>query len=207
MLREAGIEHEAIAPGVDDAELVPGVACGRRWAMSLAYLKARAGAARLFEGGRGNDCVVLGADTVCQFAAGTGGEVMIAPRDADDARRMLRAMRSREHDVLTGLAIVDASSSAHAATGDWLGTPCRNIRRAVLLDRSSVRWGHVEDAEIERYVASGLWRGKAGAYNLAERLADGWPIEVEGDPQGVMGLPIRRIPELLRAMPPQCCAA
>ena len=41
------------------------------------------------------------------------------------------------------------------------------------------------------------WRGKAGAYNLADRVADGWPIECEGDPTTVMGLPMRRLTEAL----------
>lgn len=38
-----------------------------------------------------------------------------------------------------------------------------------------------------------MWAGKAGAYNLAERVEAGWPIEVEGDPGTVMGLPMRRL--------------
>ncbi|MFI4870918.1 MAG: Maf family protein, partial [Phycisphaerales bacterium JB061] len=44
------------------------------------------------------------------------------------------------------------------------------------------------------YLDTGLWRGKAGAYNLRERLDAGWAIEYEGDPTSIMGLPM----ELLR---------
>ncbi|MDX9910468.1 MAG: Maf family protein [Phycisphaerales bacterium] len=202
LLREAGIEHDAIAPGVDDAELTPGAACGKRWVMSLAYLKARAGVDALRATGDARDCVVLGADTLCQLDDGTSRELMIAPRDASEARRMLRAMRSREHAVYTGLALVELAGSACADASRRHEPP-----RAVIVDCARVRWGHVEDDEIERYIESGGWRGKAGAYNLTERVAEGWPIEVEGDPQGVMGLPIRRLAELSRALGGPCCAA
>jgi septum formation protein len=56
-----------------------------------------------------------------------------------------------------------------------------------------VTWGDVDDDAIDEYVASGQWRGKAGGYNLEERLEAGWPIECEGDPTTVMGLPMRRL--------------
>jgi predicted house-cleaning NTP pyrophosphatase (Maf/HAM1 superfamily) len=42
-------------------------------------------------------------------------------------------------------------------------------------------------------VDSGQWAGKAGAYNLSERLEAGWPIEYEGDPTTIMGLPMRAL--------------
>lgn len=64
-------------------------------------------------------------------------------------------------------------------------------------DTARVRVGRIPIAEIESYVASGQWRGKAGAYNLAERLAAGWPIEYEGDPATIMGLPMRRLTRCL----------
>jgi septum formation protein len=60
--------------------------------------------------------------------------------------------------------------------------------------------GPIPETEITAYLDSGQWRGKAGAYNLAERLQAGWPISVEGDPGTVMGLPMVRLAERLRAI-------
>jgi len=71
-------------------------------------------------------------------------------------------------------------------------------RRWLVADRAVVRVGPISDEQIEAYVASGEWRGKAGAYNLSERIEAGWPIECLGDPTTVMGLPMRRLPEWLK---------
>jgi septum formation protein len=180
LLRGAGIEHDAAHPGVDDGALSPGAVTPEEWVMALAYLKASTAAraiARHAERG-GTRVVVLGADTVVVHR----GRLMGQPADAEDARRMLLAMRDDVHDVVTGVALVDP------ATG----------RRELFADRAVVRVGHIADAEIEAYVQSGAWRGKAGAYNLSERLQAGWPIEFEGDSGTIMGLPVAKVVERLR---------
>lgn len=167
MLREAGIEHDAAHPGIDDGGLSPGRVSPEHWVAALAYLKARSAMAA----GTTHAPIVLGADTMVVSGRGVMGQ----PVDEADATRMLRMLRDAEHDVVTGVALVDA------ATG----------RRTLFSDRTRVRVGKLSDTQIIEYVASGLWRGKAGAYNLAERVEAGWPITVEGDPGTVMGLPIR----------------
>ena len=71
--------------------------------------------------------------------------------------------------------------------------------REVFVDRAEVSWGAVSDAEIDLYVVSGAWRGKAGGYNLRERIDAGWSIEFDGDPTSIMGLPMRALgPRLAR---------
>lgn len=167
MLREAGIDHDAAHPGIDDGGLTPGRVSPEQWVAALAYLKARSALAA----GTTHAPIVLGADTMVVSERGIMGQ----PVDGADATRMLRALRDAEHDVVTGVALVDA------VTG----------RRTLFSDRTRVRVGMISDAQIADYVASGLWRGKAGAYNLVERIEAGWPITVEGDPGTVMGLPIR----------------
>ena len=51
------------------------------------------------------------------------------------------------------------------------------------------QWGSVSDEAIESYLQSDGWQGRAGGYNLADRINDGWDIACEGDPATVMGLP------------------
>jgi predicted house-cleaning NTP pyrophosphatase (Maf/HAM1 superfamily) len=53
---------------------------------------------------------------------------------------------------------------------------------------------------IDEYVSSGAWKGKAGAYNLSERIAAGWPLRCEGDETTVMGLPMLKLLPLLRSI-------
>jgi len=189
LLDEAGLPHVAEAPGFEDGALEPGTATPRGWVASLAYLKAWAGAHKpsaLEGGGR----LVIGADTTCVM----NGRMIGTPRDPEEARGMLRAFRNTEHEVLTGVALIDLRGFA----GSLAELPPRRTR--VFVDSASVRWGNVDDAAIEAYVEGGAWQGKAGAYNLAERLEAGWPIVWSGDPTAVMGLPMEKLGRALAAM-------
>lgn len=67
-------------------------------------------------------------------------------------------------------------------------------------DSTIVSMGMPSDSELGAYLDSGSWKGKAGGYNLSERIDAGWPIEFEGDPTTVMGLPMRRLIPLLEEL-------
>lgn len=155
--------------------LAPGVVTPTQWVMALAYLKAST-AARCTGSVRAD--VVIGADTVVVHR----GELLGQPRDAGDARRMIVRMRDDVHEVVTGVALVNVASR----------------KRELFCDVAVVHVGHIADEQIEQYLTSGEWKGKAGAYNLSERLGAGWPIRYEGDPGTIMGLPTRILGERLR---------
>lgn len=183
MLREHGLEFEARHPGFEDSDLQPGRVTPPQWVAALAYLKAAAGLAQIADQPPdGAPPIVLGADTACV----KGDRLIGTPRDADEAREMIRSLRDGEHDVITGVALIEPASG----------------RRLLFADTARVEVGHLSDAQIEEYINSGDWRGKAGAYNLSERLAAGWPIRYTGDPATVMGLPVRRLLPLLDRWPP-----
>ena len=74
------------------------------------------------------------------------------------------------------------------------------MHRLLFADTARVRVGALPDALLEEYLASGLWRGKAGAYNLTERVEAGWPLEWDGDPGTIVGLPIERLRPLLERL-------
>jgi len=175
LLEEAGVAFEVVSSGIDDADLAPGASAPEHWVASLALLKGEA--ARRALGGRALGAIILGADTVVD----SHGEIVGQPRDRDDAERILRRLMGGGHRVLSGAALVDG------ATG----------RRLTLTDSAQVRVGRIDEAELQAYLDSGEWSGKAGAYNLSERLAAGWPIAFEGDPSTIMGLPMRRLLPIL----------
>lgn len=167
LLDEYGIDHDAKHPGLDDSDLHPGQVSPGQWVAALAFLKSAAGAPEA----RVDGCsVVLGADT----AIIKDGQLIGTPRDAAEAERIIRRLADGAHDVVTGVSILCA------ATG----------RRSLYFDRATVRVGPLTDAQIRDYIASGDWQGKAGAYNLRERIEAGWPIQFEGDPTTIMGLPM-----------------
>ncbi|MCA9275365.1 MAG: Maf family protein [Phycisphaerales bacterium] len=176
MFKQAGVRHAVLPASVDDGELHPAKNLNpAEWVAALAYLKA-ASSAQLFvqepiEANRLNT-VVIGADTVCVH----DGKILGQPGDRAEAHAMIVAMSDAEHEVLTGIAIVDP------VTG----------RREIFIDRSRVRVGSIPEHEIIAYLDSEQWRGKAGAYNITERLAAGWPISFEGDETSIVGIPMTR---------------
>lgn len=176
LLREHGFEHEAVPSPVDDTDLAPGCSTLTQWTAALAYLKARAALEAMREEERRRS-VVVGADTTVIKA----GRALGKPADEREAARTLRALSGGGHEVATGVCVLAP------------GRP-----RIIFADTARVRVGELPGALIDEYIASGGWRGKAGAYNLSERLAAGWPIEFEGDPGTIMGLPMRRLEPILR---------
>ena len=69
--------------------------------------------------------------------------------------------------------------------------------RSLFWDSARVTVGAIDERALQAYLDSGEWRGKAGAYNLYERIEAGWPIQFEGDPTTIMGLPMRKLSQLL----------
>ena len=178
MLREAGFLARARPPHLDDGRLAPGDVGPEGWTLALACWKARAVAESLrAEGARG---VVLAGDTVCTHQ----GAVLGKPRDRDHARRMLRSFRGATHPVVTGVCLIDLDHQDEQA----------------FVDVAHVQWGSVSDEAIETYLDSNNWVGRAGGYNLADRINDGWDIQCKGDPATVMGLPLRRLTPMLEQM-------
>ena len=177
LLAEAGWRATVCTPHVDDGLLRPGAVSPAVWVTALAYLKGRdvisRQGAQLAESGG----TVLSADTVCVHQ----GDILGQPRDEAHARAMITRLTNELHHTLTGLSLIDA----------------RTGERLLFADATTVRVGELSGDQIDAYVESGEWRGKAGGYNLAERLEAGWPITCEGDPTTVMGLPMRRLHDLL----------
>jgi septum formation protein len=186
LLSDHGFEHTAIHPGLDDAQLRPGNVTPAQWVASLAYLKASSGADALrWSVYRHGPALVIGADTICL----KNGRFIGQPRDQSDARNILRSLENGSHEVFTGVALV------------WV-MPDGERRRDLLVDRARVTVGTIGTERIEAYLRSGDWRGKAGAYNLFERIEAGWPIKYDGDPTTIMGLPMQAlIPRLRQAAP------
>ncbi|HYE13104.1 MAG TPA: Maf family protein, partial [Pyrinomonadaceae bacterium] len=171
ILRAVGWPFETSPAGVDESlrEGEPPEEYVRR----LAREKAEAAASsRLFG-------LVLGADTTVVV----DGEILGKPEDEDDARRMLRALAGRWHEVLTGVALVRAESG----------------RAAVGVERTRVRFAEVSEEEIDWHARTGDVLDKAGAYAVQGRAA--LFIEaIEGDYWNVVGLPVRLVYELARGM-------
>jgi len=142
----------------------------------VALAKARAVAAGLDRA----PAVILGADTEVVL----DGRLLGKPRDPVDAARMLRELRGREHEVITGLAVVE------------LDAPGATPRQETTSVTSRVRMGDYDDAAIEAYVATGEPLDKAGAYAV-QGLGGRLVADVAGCLTNVIGLPLTTTRALL----------
>lgn len=124
------------------------------------------------------DALTLAADTIVVL----DGEVLGKPADAAEAQRLLRQLSGQTHTVFTGLAL------AHPASG----------RLVQIHEATEVTFGHLDDAEIEAYVATGSPLDKAGAYGIQDFGAV-FVARIDGDFYNVMGLPLHRFYQLLRS--------
>lgn len=174
-----------------------------RYVLRLATAKARA-AAGAGEGVR--DEIVLAADTIVV----AGGELLGKPRDEADAELMLERLSAREHEVLTGVAVLapearpetqslapearpatNVAPKALPATGNPVLELCREI------ERTRVRFAEMSKEEIAWYVASGEPLDKAGAYAV-QGLGALFVKSITGNYSNVVGLPLPLTYRLLR---------
>lgn len=161
LLRQIGVAPDAVdAADVDEVPLRDETP--RLLVQRLARSKALAVAARR------PAAFVLGADTV----VAVGRRILGKPADERDARRMLNLISGRAHRVLTGVAVA-------APDG----------RVAARLSETRIHFKRLTPAEQEAFVASGEWRGAAGAYQIQHR-AGAFVITLQGSYTGVVGLPL-----------------
>jgi septum formation protein len=114
-------------------------------------------------------------------------EILGKPADINDARRKLRALSDRSHQVLTAVTLLcpvaDSQESSSFIT-----------HRALSI--SEVLFGRLSDDWIEKVIASGEPMDKAGAYAI-QGQAGAKIREIRGSPSGIMGLPLFEVSELL----------
>ncbi|MDP7070650.1 MAG: Maf family protein [Phycisphaerales bacterium] len=178
LLEAAGWEVIPAEATVDDGELHPGKATPAAWTTALAWLKARSTQRALAEAGSAVDAPIVAGDTVCEL----DGVIVGQPASGEAAAAMIRLMRGTSHRVWTGLCVIPRSG-----------------RRQMAADHALVTMGSLTDAQVDAYVASGGWQGKAGAYNLADRIEAGWPIHHDGHASTIMGMPLPLLEQLLEA--------
>jgi septum formation protein len=170
ILTAVGWPFLAVTAGIDETRRPdePPV----EYVQRLAKEKAEAVASSLESG------LVLGADTTVVVEQTLLGQ----PHDQDDARRMLRLLSGKWHEVLTGVAIVRVSGESK-----------------VDYETTRVRFAEMSEKEIDWYISTGEPQGKAGAYAV-QGAAALFIEEIQGDYFNIVGLPIRLVFEMVKAM-------
>lgn len=188
LLAEVGVDFVCVdpplpEPGDDLRGLHPA-----QQAEALSYFKARE------ISDKHPDDFVLAADTIVAAA----GQILGKPNDEADARRILCALSGTRHAVITGVTLLApaARSSAGGPEATWAApTPSRMIAS----ETTYVTMRNLSADEIDSYIASNEWQGKAGAYAIQE-TGDQYVEMVEGSFSNVVGLPVELVKRMLEAM-------
>ena len=168
LIARLGLEPAAINPA--DIDETP--AAGERprdYAIRMAREKAQAAAS--------DDGFVLAGDTV----VAAGRRILPKAEDETTARKCLELLSGRRHRVLSAIA---------------LRAPDGHMRER--LSETTVLFKRLSAEEIDAYLASGEWEGKAGGYAI-QGLAEGLISRIQGSHSGVVGLPLYETRALLKS--------
>jgi septum formation protein len=174
LLAQIGVDPDSVLPAEIDEEPRRGE-LPRALAQRLAAEKAEASAALAAKVPDLAPFVTLAADTV----VAVGRRILPKCDIRDEAEACLRLLSGRAHRVYTGVALVTAKGA---------------LRRRLIETR--VRFKRLSREEIDAYIESGEWRGKAGGYAI-QGLAGGFVVRLVGSYTNVVGLPLMETAALL----------
>ncbi|MBQ2260202.1 MAG: septum formation protein Maf [Loktanella sp.] len=168
LLAQLGVTPDAVQPPDIDEDV-------RKAELPRDYVK-RIAAEKLAAIPAGDDTVVLCADTTVAL----GRRIMGKPSDAGEAAAFLYALSGRRHKVITAIAVKRGDKT-------WL----RDVQ-------STVAFKQLSDAEVNAYLASNDWQGKAGGYAI-QGPAGAFIPWINGSYTGIVGLPLTETAGLLTA--------
>lgn len=174
LLNQAGLEPDSLEP-VEIDETPERGELPRTLAVRLAREKAEAAVPRVRGREEIKDAYILSADTV----VAVGRRILPKPEILEEAAACLRLLSGRTHRVYTGVCLV---------------TPRDALRTRLVETR--VRFKRLSNEDLESYLASGEWRGKAGGYAI-QGLAGSFVTKIVGSYTSVVGLPLYETTALL----------
>lgn len=174
LLQQVGVEPELLSPVEADETPAKGEA-PRSLAKRLAREKAELALDNATRSPELQESFILAADTVVAL----GRRILPKAEMLDQASTCLRLLSGRSHRVFTGVTLV---------------TPKGAMRHRLVETR--VRFKRLADEEMEAYLASGEWRGKAGGYAI-QGLAGAFVVKLVGSYTNVVGLPLHETVALL----------
>jgi septum formation protein len=185
LLKAAGVTPTVVVSSVDEPAVTAAAeTAGALHPSEVALLLARAKAEDVAGELRGSSHhdLVVGCDSVLEL----DGAALGKPADAAEAVTRWEAMRGRTGELHTGHWLVDLRPADRGGTGGTVGAVATTV----------VHFGHVDDAELAAYVATGEPLDVAGAFTL-ERLSAPYVDAIEGDPSNVTGLSLPTLRRLL----------
>jgi len=169
-MREHGYVFDIIEPPLHEPDHLAEVTAPAQRAEALSYFKARSVATLV------RNAMIIAGDTVVAVE----GEILGKPQDREDARRILGMLSGTTHAVITAVTLLDA------ATG----------KRSIEHDSTSVTMKPLSPNELDAYLETGAWKGKAGAYGIQDH-DDDFVTTTHGSFTNVVGFPMELVTRML----------
>jgi septum formation protein len=178
LLARTGLPFEVMPAHID--EPTGGFADPRTFVQTVSWLKAAAVAPRIDSG------LLLAADTIAWIDGGP----ILKPEDEADARRILRRLGGRDHELWTGVVL-------------WRRPDDLQV---VWQEQTLVHFTALTEAQLDAYLATREWRNNSGAYAIQEN-DDPYVRVVSGSLTNVIGLPLESLTRTLSWLIPQSTSA
>ena len=169
LLQEAGYDFKVIEPSATAECGICSSETPPEMVARLAWQKAQDVALRLSSG------LIVGCDTVAECL----GQILGKPKNRAHAHEMLRLLRGREHRVYSGLCLWQRPDD----------------KVSVVVEVTRLVMDPVSDADLDAYLNTDLWEGKAGAFGYQDDLD--WIHVLEGSESNVVGLPLELLERML----------
>ncbi|MDM7852392.1 Maf-like protein [Pseudochrobactrum kiredjianiae] len=174
LLAQIGIEPAFLQPA-DINETPQRLEHPRSLAKRLSFQKAEKAKEKLQNDAEYKSAFILAADTV----VGVGRQILPKAESEDVALDCLRLLSGRAHKVFTGVCLI---------------TPKGSVRQTLV--ESRVRFDRLSRRQMDAYISSGEWRGKAGGYAI-QGLAGSFIVKLVGSYSNIVGLPLHETQALL----------
>lgn len=169
-MREHGYNVEVVVPPLEEPSLGATDRSPAQFAEALSFFKARSVAEHVRTGW------ILAGDTV----AALDGRIFGKPADRGEACSILSALAGTTHNVITGVTLLDAATR----------------KRLIRHDVTAVTMKVLSPTDIEVYLDTGAWEGKAGAYGIQDR-GDAFVERIDGSFTNVVGFPMKLVAVML----------
>ncbi len=185
LLKQAGFQFDIVPTDLDESPYQQSITDPKLLVKTLAEKKAEACAYNLrgcvaptANLGGSDELIILAADTIVWAAQ----QIIGKPQDRQDAKRIISLLAGTAHQVWTGVCILRIQPPR-------LNRPeAEKTSEVLFADKTLVTFRSMTDQEIETYLDTNDWVGKAGAYQLQQNIGK-FVEKIVGDPDTIIGLP------------------
>ena len=169
LLKSLGYHFDIVPHDIE--ECILGDVLPMELVQNLAFLKATDVARRV------SNAIIISADTVIVHK----NNILGKPKDVSDAKRILSILSDSEHDIISGVCVMEMPSR----------------KKMLRIERTHIRMKNIKDEEIDRYILTGEPMDKAGAYAI-QGEGRKFIEKIDGSFSNAVGLPLELLQEMLK---------